>query len=778
MSTDPRPTPVLESFPFDSLRLAPGIFTPALAANRDYLLALEPDRLLAPFLREAGRQPKAPPYGDWESGGLDGHTAGHTLSALATMVAATGDAALRERLETMVDELAACQEAGGDGYLGGIPRGRALWDEIRTGRIEAERFSLNGRWVPWYNLHKTLAGLRDAWSIARHEPAGPVLLRLADWCESLLGCLTEEQVQTMLQCEHGGMNEVLADLAEKTGRERYLRLARRFSHRALLDPLARGLDPLNGLHANTQIPKVCGFARIAAAGGDQVFGEAARFFWERVTRHRSVAFGGNSVAEHFHPTDDFSNLFTHREGPETCNTHNLLRLTSLLFHAAPDGEKADFFERALYNHILSSIDPARPGFVYFTPIRPGHYRVYSVPGRHFWCCVGSGLENPGRYSEFIFARDPARGDVYLNLFIAATARWPERGLVLEQSTAFPDEPRSTLTLRLAAPRRFTLHVRRPAWAREGFALHLNGRPLPVGRAPESVSRYLPIEREWRDGDRLDFDLPLHTRIEQLPDGSPHHAILHGPLLLAAITGHHDLVGVRPEAARMAHVASGPLTPLDQLPILVTDPEKLPSQLQAVPGAPLTFTYEGEARPAPPAGQLTLRPFFRVHEARYQIYWTLLPAEACEAHRAALAAAETTATARDAATCDRVRPGEQQPELEHNFSGEETTTGESAGRRFRRGGWFSYDLTAPADLPVDLLLSCRAEEGDRFDLLVNETLLATEDPASLRPGEVTEILRPIPPEVIHRAGGRYRVRFQAHPGAQTAALFDLRLLRRS
>jgi hypothetical protein len=292
----------------------------------------------------------------------------------------------------MVSELARCQQTSGDGYIGGVPGSRAFWKEVAGGRIEAFR----GKWVPWYNLHKTFAGLRDAWLVAGNKQAREVLLQLGDWCDRIVAGLSDQQMQRMLDTEHGGMNEVLADLYAISGDQKYLKLARRFCHEAVLGPLMDHQDRLTSLHANTQIPKVTGIERIAALAGDEKADSGARFFWETVTSRRTVVFGGNSVSEHFNTPTSFHVMLEHREGPETCNTYNMLRLTEQLFLSKPEATYADYYERALYNHILASINPTTPGYVYFTPIRPAHYRVYSQPELCFWCCVGTGMENPGK----------------------------------------------------------------------------------------------------------------------------------------------------------------------------------------------------------------------------------------------------------------------------------------------------------------------------------------------------------------------------------------------
>jgi uncharacterized protein len=615
------PSSRVAAFPLAQVRLLPGPFEHAQQINLRYLRALEPDRLLAAFRTEAGLVPKAEKYPNWEGSGLEGHTAGHYLTALAQMWAATGDAEMKRRLDYMVAELAACQRAHGDGYVGAIPGSRRLWTDVGAGRIKAEPFALNGKWVPWYNLHKLFAGLRDAHVIGGSAEAKEVLVRLTDWADALTSPLSDAAMQEMLQSEHGGMNEVLADVAGLTGDRRYLQLATRFSHRAVLDPLRRGEDALTGLHANTQIPKVVGDARIAELGGGSTL-QAARFFWDTVVGRRSVAFGGNSVREHFNAPDDFSEMIASVQGPETCNTYNMLRLTEQLFQADPQARYADFYERALFNHILSSQHPEHGGFVYFTPIRPRHYRVYSQPSQCFWCCVGSGMENHGKHGQFIYAR--GTDTLLVNLFVASTLDWPERGIGVRQETTFPDEPRTRLQLTLERPQRLTVLVRHPGWSNaNGFRVRVNGETWPAGSRPGS---YAALTREWQDGDRIEVDLPMTTRVERLPDGSEYVALVHGPIVLAAKTGADALEGLIAGDGRMAHVASGPEQPLEDAPRLVGHPDALAGAVRPVDGRPLTFTAPGIIRPDD-ARDLELVPFFRVHDSRYIVYWRVVPAGA-------------------------------------------------------------------------------------------------------------------------------------------------------
>ncbi len=602
----------LRTFPLTSVRLLESPFSEAQLTDKAYILELDPDRLLAPFLIEAGLEAKSSGYGNWEGTGLNGHIGGHYLSALALMYAADGDTAVLDRLDYMLAELARAQQANGNGYLGGIPESKMLWEEIASGDIRPENFALNDRWVPLYNIHKLFAGLRDAWLIAGRSDARAMLIALTDWFIGINGNLSDAQIQAMLQSEHGGLNEVFADVYAMTGDERYLDLARRYSHQALLEPLVAGEDDLTGKHANTQIPKVVGYQRIAELTNDEDLRRAARYFWNNVVENRTVAFGGNSVREHFNPIDDFSEMIESVQGPETCNTYNMLRLTAKLFTDTPDGRYIDFYERALYNHILASQHPDG-GFVYFTPIRPGHYRVYSQPHTSFWCCVGSGMENHGKYGELIYAHGD--NDLFVNLFIPSVLDWQEQGLTLTQTTRFPYEEGTRLELGLESPTRFVLRIRRPAWIDGDLSVSVNGVAFP---ATADESAYVAVERRWEDGDVVTVSLPMATTAEYLPDGSSWAAFMQGPIVLAAVTDSRSIDDLFADDGRMAHVASGETLPLIEAPALVTDdPAALADGL--VETGPLRFRLDALLRDDTHQG-LELVPFFSIHESRYAMYW--------------------------------------------------------------------------------------------------------------------------------------------------------------
>lgn len=765
----------VQLFPLSAVRLLNGPLLEAADANRKYLLALDPDRLLAPFRREAGLTPKKPPYPNWESMGLDGHTAGHYLAALADMIAAGHDAdgEFRRRLDAMIDDLADCQAANGNGFIGGTPGSMKLWQDVAAGRLNVSGFGINNKWVPWYNLHKTFAGLRDVYRAVGSEKAKAVLVRFADWADELASHLSDQQMQSMLKAEHGGMVEVLADVAAITGDDKYIRLSRRFYDHAVLDPLVDQKDQLTGKHANTQIPKVIGMERLSALTGDDKADTGADFFWSNVTRLRSVAFGGNSVSEHFNNPNDFSGMLQHREGPETCNTYNMLRLTEQLFERHPRANYADYYERALFNHLLSAINPQHPGYVYFTPIRPGHYRVYSQPETSFWCCVGTGMENPGRYGQFIYAHDAS--NLYVNLFVASELDASALGLKLRQETAFPDQGKTSLLLSLKQPKTFTLNVRHPSWVTDNdFKVSVNGQPVETN---SESSSYASIRREWKDGDRVDVELPMRTTVEQLPDGSPWFAFLRGPIVLASPDGTKDLQGLYAKAGRGDHVAAGPTMPMDQAPVLVSTKDELMQNV--VPdddGKPLHFRVKNVADPASPDG-LPLVPFFRLHDSRYQMYFNVSTREQLAAQREKLAAEERERQAREANTLDKVAVGEQQPEVEHNFSGDGVDTGIFNNRRWRHGRQFQYTLNPRGEKSVALSVTyAGGDRGRTFDVLVNDRLLKTERLVGEAPGRFIDRLYPIPADVLAGApDGMLTVKFVVKSGL-AGGIFDLRLVR--
>jgi uncharacterized protein len=605
----PAPGPRLAPFPLGDVRLLDGPFRAAQERDARYLLALEPDRMLANFRANAGLPPKAPVYGGWESEEpwvdirCHGHTLGHYLSAVAMMYASSGDARFRERVDYIVDELRACQQARGDGLVCAFPDGSKPLDDAVAGR----RFA----GVPWYTMHKVLAGLRDAHLDAGSAAALPVLVALAEWTWRATRGLSEAQFQRMLDTEHGGMTEVLADVSAITREPRYLELARQFAHQAVLRPLAEGRDTLDGLHANTQIPKFIGFERVHELTGAPEYGAAARFFWRTVVERRSYATGGHGDGEHFFPVTEFAQRLQSAKTMETCCTHNMLRLTRALFLAEPSAAYADYYERALYNGILASQDPESGMMTYFQATRPGYVKLYHTPTGSFWCCTGSGMENHAKYGDSIYFQGPDA--LYVSLFVPSVVDWKAAGLTVTQTTRFPEADTTRLAIAARRPARATVHVRHPAWSPR-VTVRVNGR---VAAASDRPGRFVALARTWRDGDVVEVHVPMTLRAEPLPGTTDHVALLYGPIVLAGALGRE---GLAPGAdiIRNERESGTMLNAPVEVPTLAASAADVARRVERVPGAPLAFRTVGIGRPR----DVRLVPWHAVAHERYTLYWRL------------------------------------------------------------------------------------------------------------------------------------------------------------
>ena len=703
----------MESFDVKDVTLTPSAFKHAEEMDIRYLLGIDPDRLLAPYLKEAGLKPKAENYTNWENTGLDGHIGGHYLSALTYMYASTGNQEIKGRLDYVISELKRCYDANGNGYISGVPGGKQIWKEISEGNIRAASFGLNDRWVPLYNIHKIFAGLRDAYLIYGSKECREMFIGLTDWMYRLTSALTDEQLQDMLRSEHGGLNEVFADAAAISGDARFMELAKRFSHKRVLEPLLKGEDHLTGMHANTQIPKVIGYKRIADLEGYEDWDKAAQYFWETVVDNRSITIGGNSVFEHFHPAENFESMLTSEQGPETCNTYNMLRLTKMLYATTGNTHYMDYYERALYNHILSTINPIQGGFVYFTPMRPGHYRVYSQPQTSFWCCVGSGMENHARYGEMIYSH---KGDkeLIVNLFIPSVLTWGKT--VVEQVNSFPAEEGTTLMINPKKPVEFTVSIRVPEWTESArMNAKVNGEPV------EAIHEdgFLKIERRWTKGDKLSVDLPMYLRAVQLPDMTENYSFMYGPVVLAASLGKEDQLGMYADDSRGGHIAAGKKLPLNEMPLIVGEKDDMLSRISKVEGKPLTFRMTGLAPLK--YKEMTLVPFSSLHECRYMVYWPLVSEQEWKERLAKQEADEKARIALELITADKVTCGEQQPESDHFSNVAESVNGDDNGRHWRmtgRNGWFSYILNTKGWPVQHVRIALNGREGNEATILVN------------------------------------------------------------
>ena len=740
--------------------------------------------LLAPYRKEAGLQPKAKTYPNWD--GLDGHVGGHYLTAMA-MNAATGNEECRRRMEYMISELQLCADANvknhpewGKGYVGGMPNSERIWSTFKKGDFGV----YFGSWAPFYNLHKMYAGLRDAWLYCGNEQAKKLFLGFCDWAIDLTAGLSDEQMERMLGNEHGGMNEVLYDAYCISGcQEKYLDVAKRFSHRRLLTPMIQRVDCLDNMHANTQVPKVVGFERISNHSGNENYHEAVQFFWDIVTGQRSLAFGGNSRREHFPSREACMDFINDIDGPETCNTNNMLKLTELLHHRNPEARFADYYELATFNHILSSQHPGHGGYVYFTPARPRHYRNYSAPNEAMWCCVGTGMENHGKYCQFIYTH--VGNALYVNLFVASELNWKEKGVVLRQDTKFPYDETSRITI-TQGKGEFPLLVRYPGWVKPGdFKVSVNGKPVSIISGPSS---YVAIDRQWKKGDVVEVTFPMHNYIKYLPNEPQYIALMHGPILLGMKAGTEDLAHLVADDSRFGQYASGKKLPINEAPILINDNiEDIANQLKPIPGKPLHFTLSTKMVNAENVQRSTLnapcelQPFFEIHDSRYMMYWLALSENSYKSYLDDLTKQEQERQALEARTVDKVQPGEQQPETDHKMETDRSQTGNTNDVFWRdasNGHYFSYlmQTSGRTDLQLRLKFWGVGEwKSHEFDIFIDDQLLTSiNNTGKYRISEFKYETFDIPANML-QGKTQIRVKFVAKPQKQIGEIYGVRLI---
>ncbi len=697
------------AFPLPQVRLLEGPFRHAMELDGAYLLSLDTARLVRNFRVNAGLPSQAEPLGGWEAPDceLRGHFVGHYMSACAQMYAATGEERYKEKGEAVVRELGLCQEKLAGGYLSAFP-------ETFIDRVEQRKQV----WAPYYTLHKILAGLEDMSVYCQDPQALEMARKFGDWVVTRNSRLTDEQMQAMLQTEQGGMNEALANLYGLTGERKYLEMSLRFNHHRVVDPLEAGQDRLTGLHANTQIPKFIGLARQYELTGETNLEAGARNFWETVVHHRSYVIGGDSDGEMFTATNRISQM-----GPnttETCNTYNMLKLTRHLFCWEPQAEYADYYERALCNHILASQNPETGMMCYYVPLRNGSRKNFNSPEADFWCCTGTGVENHGKYGDSIYFHNQSQ--LYVNEFIGSELDWKEKGLKVRQESRFPEEQQSRLTIQCATPVELEVKVRHPGWARRGFEIKVNGEAVEAGQ-PGS---YVSLKREWKEGDRIEVQMPFELREEGFADKPEREAVMDGPLVLAA-----DINMKQPFPGIVSGTGSwlGELRPVANETATFAGP---------------VFRVPGQEKPE----SLTLEPFYKLYRHNYEVYWDQFTPEQWQGREKEYAAEMEKKREIEARTVDSVNPGEEQNERDHNQKGEKSGSGDFGDHFYRDasdGGWFSWDLKVLPGEAQDLVVTYWGEDrGRQFDIIVDGQKLAEERLTASHPGAYFDQVYPLPP----------------------------------
>jgi len=601
-----------ESFDLGQVRLLDGPFKVAMEADQGYILSLDPDRLLHTFRLTAGLPSSAKPLGGWEEPnvGLRGHFLGHYLSACAEMYQSSGDVRYKERAEHVVEVLAECQKAIGTGYVSAFPA--TDFDTLES--------KYGGVWAPYYTMHKVMAGLLDCYSAFGDRQALQVAEGMADYFSGRMEKLSPDQIDKILkttasgpQNEFGGMSDVLHRLYLVTGRPSDLKLAGEFDRPWIVDPMASGDDILAKLHANTHLAQAIGWWTHYYVTGEKKYLDAARFFWKQVALHRSYVEGGNSNGEHFFDLGKEAQEL----GPftaETCNVYNMLKLTKDLFITAPDPALGDYYEKALYNHILGSIEPETGTTIYFLGLQGGDFKVYSTPLESFWCCNGTGMENHAKYGESIYFHSGKK--LWVNLYIASELTWKDLGVSVRQETTYPVEQGSSFRFAMPHPQEFEVNLRIPSWATNGVSVLVNGQAVDMTANPGT---FLPMKRVWNDGDTLKLSLPMSLRTYHTPDDPKMVAFLYGPVLLAGELGRENFPA-SDHAKQQSDLAKQPLPPT---PVLVgVDPDHPSEWLRPVSGKPLTFFSGDATRPQ----NILLSPFYAIHHQRYAVYWKCLSLE--------------------------------------------------------------------------------------------------------------------------------------------------------
>ena len=759
-------------FSLDRVRLLDGPFKQIQELHRTGMVgALEPDRLLFQFRKNAGLPQPAgvtSGYGGWDDNFIAGHYGGHYLSAAARMFAATGDASFKQKADSMVKVLAECQEKLGGGYLSAFP---------------AEKFSSleaapRAASVEYYTIHKILAGLVDVADLCKNDQAYQVASRMSDYFAGRIAKLTPQQLEAMLRTDYtgnpvnefGGMAEALADLYALSKAKgdpdagRHIELSRIFIRDWFVDPLCRGENKLDGLHGNTHVAQASGIARHAVLTGSEREAKAARQFWEFVTHEHSFVNGSNSFHEKLRtPGTEVAGSGVAAISPltsESCNTHNMLKLTRHLGEIEPSAELADYYENALYNHLLSTIAPDHGKVTYYLSMRPGDYRVH-VPDPV--CCQGTGIEHAARFGEAIYSH--REDSLWVNLFIASTLDWKETGIQLRLETSYPEHGAVRITLQSAQARNAAIHLRIPAWLDQAARIQVNGQAAPDGKP----GTFAKIERVWKSGDTIELTLPLKLRSRTARDHPAVVSFFHGPVLLAGALGREGM----PASDIDNHMALSE-TPPWPVPVLVTNHPAAPD-FKPVPvdGQPLNY----ELTLTHPLGRkqstIRLAPFYQVHHQRFALYWKALTPEQFDAY------ATEIQESRDSRTSFI---GDPEQEKALNFQGGKTSTGSFQNRKWRdasQGGWFSYRMALPAEKNVNLVCTYwGGETGNRnFDILVEGSKVAEQTLNNNEPGKFFDATYPLPDALIH--GRQFiTIRFQARPGSQAGGLFHLRLVPRT
>lgn len=753
--------PLWQSFSLSEVKLTDSYFKQAMDRHQEYVLTLEVDRLIPHVRKNAGLEPKGQNYGGWEKNG--GCTYGHYMSSCALFYAATGDSKFLDRLDYMLSELKACQENSENGWFITGKRGIEGYTELLEGKLSLNQpdetkqpWNYNRNGNSWYCIHKVLAGLRDSYVYAGRNEAKEILLILSDYIAKIALETNSDLFQGMLAVEQGGMNEVLADVYAITGDEKYLKTAQRFNHINVIYPVANGEDVLFGRHANDQIPKFIGVARQYEFTDNNLYLKAAENFWKIILEDHTLAIGGNSCYERFGIPGEESKRLDYSSA-ETCNTYNMLKLSRQLFQFTGDLKYLNYYEHALYNHILASQDPEMPGCVtYYTSLMPGLFKQYSTPYESFWCCVGTGLENHAKYAESIYFA--TENNLLINLLIPSELNWKKTGLNLSLDTKFPESDRINILIKEKGSFQGSLSIRIPEWLQEEPQLFINGDRTEIVRKNNCIQL-----KEIKNGDEISVIYPRSLHIRYVKDEPHFGTVMYGPLVLAGGLGHHNM----PEDRVSDNRACRDAIPVSSITPLVGNPENLEEWIQQDANKPLLFhVHNGDKLPG-----MNMIPYFQMHHQRYTVYWKIYSLE--------------TFNQRKLALTDEVLIGNETDEKKHNLKGQNDSVRWhdyfwAKNTQFRdavKGGWFSYDLKINKKEINPYHLICRfwGDESptNEFDIMVDNKLLKTISLNRRLYLTYIDDLYLIPEEWT-KDKDKINIRFQAKDGKIAGGLYQLKV----
>lgn len=708
------------ALPISNVTLLDGPFRKSMELDSAYLMTLNPNRLLARFYINAGFPPRDSVYGGWESTGLSGHTMGHYLSAISMMYASTHQEEFKKRAAYIVYELAICQEKRNTGYVGAIPQEDELWQKVRNGQIKSSGFDLNGAWSPWYTVHKLMAGLMDAYLYLDNQQALEVAIKMADWTYDLMVPMNDSVRNKMLLCEYGGMNEVLANIYAVTGNKKYMKVANLFEDDFVMGKLAQKIDPMPGKHSNTNVPKAISAARQFELNGNAKDATIASFFWETMVKSHSYVIGGNSNYEYCGDAGKLNDRLSDNTC-ETCNTYNMLKLTRHLFSWQPKGSLMDYYERALYNHILSSQNSKTGMMTYFLPLRMGAAKEFSDPFNTFTCCVGSGLENHSKHGESIYF-EGADGSLYVNLFIASALNWEKNNMNIIQETKFPFKNSTSIQIKSTTKKQFALRIRKPIWNQGALKITLNNQPV---KAVVDENGYVVIDRVWKPNDKVVVTFKMQLKTESIPDNKNRVAFLYGPIVLAGVLGdkHPD--------------------PVFGTPVIMNN--NMPTKsIKAVNLNKLQFKWNHIGKPF----DVTMAPLFSINDEFYSVYWDKFTNAEWETKEKDYQAEKQRLSEIQNRTIDVFRIGEMQPERDHQLVATEKSYVSNAigrmGREARLDNEFSFNMKVNPSIPCTLLLTYIGDDKNSiFDILIDGKKLTTVNWDGAQSNRFYDIEYPLP-----------------------------------